>query len=43
MEMSKDLLGQDLICNEDNPSTILSLNELELVFDSCKELNSPSL
>ena len=43
METSKDLLGQYLIRNEDDPLTILSLNELEPVFDSCKELNSPSL
>ena len=43
METSKDLLGEYLICNEDDPPTILSLNELEPVIDSCKELNSPSL
>ena len=43
METSKDLLGQYLIRNEDDPPTILSLNELEPVFDSCKELNSRSL
>ena len=43
METSKDLLGQYLTRNEDDPPTVLSLNELEPVFDSCKELNSPSL
>ena len=43
METSKDLVGQYFICNEDDPPTVLSLNELEPVFDSCKELNSPSL
>ena len=43
METSKDLLDQYLIHNEDDPPTVLSLNELEPVFDSCKELNSPSL
>ena len=43
MEISKDLLSQYLIRNEDDPPTVLSLNELEPVFDSCKELNSPSL
>ena len=43
METSKDLLGQYLICNEDDSPTVLSLNELEPKFDSCKELNSPSL
>ena len=39
METSKDLLDQYLIRNEDDPPTVLFLNELELVFDSCKELN----
>ena len=43
MEASKDLLGEYLICDENDPPTILSLNELEPVFDSYKELNSPSL
>ena len=43
METSKDLLGQYLIHNKDDPPTVLSLNELEHVFDSCKELNSPNL
>ena len=43
IETSKDLLGQYLIFNEDDLPTVLSLNELEPVFDSCKELNSPSL
>ena len=43
METSKDLLGQYLIGNEDDPPSVLSLNELEPIFDSCKELNSPSL
>ena len=43
MEASKDLLGEYLIHDENDPPTVLSLNELKLVFDSCKELNSPSL
>ena len=43
MEARKDLLSEYLICNEGDPPTVLSLNELELVFDSCKELNSPHL
>ena len=43
METSKDLVGEYLIRDENDPSTILSLNELEPVFNSCKELNSPSL
>ena len=42
IETSKDLLGQYLICNEDDPPIVLSLNELEPVFDSSKEMNSPS-
>ena len=43
MEASKDLFGEYFIHNEGDSPTVLSLNELELVFDSCKELNSPSL
>ena len=43
MEASKDLLDEYLICNKDDPPTVLSLNKLEPVFDSCKELNSLSL
>ena len=43
MEVSKDLLGEYLIRDENDPPTVLSLNKLEPVFDSCKELNSPSL
>ena len=43
METSKNLLGQYLNRNEDDASTVLSLNELEPIFDSYKELNSPSL
>ena len=43
MEASKDLLGEYLIRDKDDPPTVLSLNELESVFDSCKELNCPSL
>ena len=43
MEASKDLLDQYLIHDKDDPPTVLFLNELESVFDSCKELNSPSL
>ena len=43
MEASKDLFDEYLICDEGDPPTVLSLNELESVFDSCKELNSPSL
>ena len=43
MEMSRDLLGEYLICNEDDPPIVLSVNELEPIFDNCKELNSSSL
>ena len=43
MEASKDLLGKYLICNKGDPPTVLSLNKLEPVFDSCTELNSPSI
>ena len=43
MEASKDVDGEYFICNEGDPPTVLSLNELELVFDSCKELNFSSL
>ena len=43
MKASKNLLGEYLICNKDDPPIVLSLNKLEPVFDSCKELNSPSL
>ena len=39
MEASKDLFGEYLLCNEGDLPTILSLHELELVFDSYKELN----
>ena len=43
MEASKDLLDEYLICYKDDPPTVLYLDKLELVFDSCKELNSLSL
>ena len=43
MEASKDLLSEYLIRNKGDPPTILSLNKLDPIFDSCKELNSPSL
>ena len=43
MEASKDLLGKYLIRNKGDLPTALSLNKLEPVFDSCKELNFPTL
>ena len=43
VEASKDLFGKYLLYNEGDPLTILSSNELEPIFDSCKEFNFPSL
>ena len=43
METSKHLLGEYLLCNKDDPPRVLSLEELEPVFDCYKELNSPNL
>ena len=43
MEASKDLLGEFLLCNEGDLPMVLTLKDLEPVFDSCKKLNSPSL
>lgn len=43
MEASKDLLGNYLLHQEDEPNTQLSLKQLEPVFESCKELNSSNL
>ena len=43
LEASKDLLGNYLLHEETDPPRLLSLEELEPVFDSCKELNSLSL
>ena len=39
IEANKDLLGEFLLCSEDDPPRVLSLE----VFDCCKELNSPNL
>ena len=43
MEANKDLLGEYLLRNEDDPPRVLSVEELEPVPDCCKELHSPSL
>ena len=43
MEASKDFLGEYFLHNEDDPPRVLSVEELEPIFDCCKELNSPSL
>ena len=43
MEADKDLLGEYLLHNEDDFTRVLSLKELEPIFDCCKELNSSNL
>ena len=43
MKANKDLLGEYLLCNENNLPKMLFLEELEPIFDRCKELNSPNL
>ena len=43
MEASRDLLGEYLLCNEDDSPRVFSLEELKPIFDCCKELNSPNL
>ena len=43
MKASKDLLGEYFLCSKDNPPMVLTLKELKPIFDSCKDLNSPSL
>ena len=43
IEASKDLFGEYLLHNEDDLAKVLSIEELEPIFDSCKEFNSPSL
>jgi hypothetical protein len=43
LETSKDVLGNVLLREEDDPPTLFSLEQLELIFQCCKELNSPNL
>ena len=43
IEANKDLLGEYLFCNENDPPKILLLEKLETIFDSFKDLNSPNL
>src|SRR6202048_440846 len=43
LEASKDLVGEFLLRNDTDPHKLLSLEELEPVFDRCKELHSPHL
>ena len=43
LETSKDLVGEFLLRNDSDPHHLLSLEELEPVFDRGKELDSPHL
>ena len=43
IETNRDLLGEYLLRTEDDLPRLLSLEELKLVFDCCKKLNSPNL
>ena len=43
MEASKGLQGVYLLCSEADPSMVFTLQELDPIFDICKELNLPSL
>ena len=43
MEASRNLLGEYLLHTEDDPLRLHSLEELEPIFDCCKELNSFNL
>ena len=43
IEANRDLLGEYLLCTDDELLRLVSLKELESVFDCCKELNSPNL
>ena len=44
METNKDLLGNYLLRDEADPQTgDLSFEQLEPVFEQCKQLNSPNL
>ena len=41
-EPSKDIVGEFLLCEHFDTHRLLSLDELEPVFGSCRELNSPN-
>ena len=43
LEATKDLLGELLLRLEDAPTKTLTLEELEPVFDRCKDVSSPNL
>ena len=43
MEACRDLVGESLLCSKDDPPKLLLLDELELIFDCCKEFNSSKL
>jgi hypothetical protein len=42
-EASKDIVGENLLSGDNDTHRFLYLKELELVFQSCRELNSPNL
>ena len=42
-EVSKDIVGEFLLSEDSDTHRFLSLQELEPVFESCRELNSPNL
>jgi hypothetical protein len=43
LEASKDLVGEYLLRNEDEPNKVLSFEELVPVLDRCKDMGSPSI
>jgi len=43
LETSKDIVGEFLLSGDSDTQRLLSLKELEPVFESCIELNSPNL
>ena len=43
LEASKDIVGEFLLSENTDKHRLLSLSELEPVFESCRELNSPNL
>jgi hypothetical protein len=43
LEASMDIIGNFLLSGENDTQCLLSLKELEPMFDSCRELNSPNL
>jgi hypothetical protein len=43
LEASKDIIGEFLLSGDNDTQRLLSLKELEPMFESCKELNSPNL